>query len=48
LDRLVLPLLMQFDVRVQLRDGQKVRDHTSVEPDVSMMIMPSNLNDDLV
>jgi hypothetical protein len=48
LDRLVLPLLMQFDVRVQLRDGQKVRDHTSVEPEVSMMIMPSNLNDDLV
>ena len=48
LDRLVLPLLMQLDVWVQLGDGQKIWNITSVESEVSVVVMACDLNDNFV
>ena len=39
---------MQFDVGVELGYSEQVRDHTSMEPEVGMMIVPRHLDNDFV
>jgi len=39
---------MQLNIGVELTDGQDFRNHTSMEPKISMMIVPCDLDYDLV